>query len=168
MDKSIANPCPGKDEEFNRRHGSSGVAIFFAVIIPIIVAAGAGYWVWRNWSSNFGQIRLGEQCKPSSVSQRSTLNAQRSTLNILITLASFSDEAPYIKYPVLVIAGVVAVAQAIPLLASSLWRSASSMFGGGGMRRFTTRDSFARGRGDYATVDNDEGELLGDESDEEV
>jgi len=42
------------------------------------------------------------------------------------------------------------------------------MLGRGGNRRFTTRDSFARGRGGYAVVDEDEGELLGDESDEEV
>lgn len=80
------------------------------------------------------------------------------------------------------LSALVAIAQALPLLAASLWRSASSAFGGGasrgrfggvpglggGDRRFTTRDSFARGRGDYAVVDEDEGELLGDESDEEV
>jgi hypothetical protein len=83
-------------------------------------------------------------------------------------IASFDGEAPYIKYPVLVIAGLVAVAQALPLLATSLWRSASNAFGRGANRRFTTRDSFARGRGDYAVVDEDEGELLGDESDEEA
>jgi hypothetical protein len=66
------------------------------------------------------------------------------------------------------LAGLVAVAQALPLLAASLWRSVSSLIGRGASRRFTTRDSFARGRGDYAIVDEDEGELLGDESDEEV
>jgi hypothetical protein len=43
-----------------------------------------------------------------------------------------------------------------------------NVLGKGRSRRFTTRDSFARGRGDYAIVDEDEGELLGDESDEEV
>jgi hypothetical protein len=81
-------------------------------------------------------------------------------------VASFDGEAPYIKYPVLVIAGFVAVVQAIPLLAASLWRSASGLFGRN--KRFTTRDSFARGRGDYAVVDTDEGELLGEDSDEDV
>ena len=80
--------------------------------------------------------------------------------------ASFDGEAPYIKYPVLVIAGLVAVVQAIPLLAASLWRSASGLFNRN--KRFTTRDSFARGRGDYAVVDTDEGELLGEDSDEDV
>lgn len=68
------------------------------------------------------------------------------------------------------VAAVVSVAQATPLLASSLWRSASGALGRGASsnRRFTTRDSFARGRGDYAVVDEDEGELLGDDSDDEV
>ncbi|KAA8564698.1 hypothetical protein EYC84_011596 [Monilinia fructicola] len=85
-------------------------------------------------------------------------------------VSSFDGEAPYIKYPVMFVAGAVAVAQAIPLLASSLWRSASSALGRSqpSNRRFTTRDSFARGRGDYAVVDEDEGELLGDDSDDEV
>ncbi|KAF4628287.1 hypothetical protein G7Y89_g9863 [Cudoniella acicularis] len=136
-------PCPGKGDQFNKKHGPSAASIFFAITIPIAVAMGVGYWVWRNWASKFGQIRLGEQ-------------------------SSFDGEAPYIKYPVLVVAGIAAVAQALPLLASSLWRSASTAIGRGPSRRFTTRDSFARGRGDYAIVDEDEGELLGDESDEEV
>lgn len=143
FDVSVARPCPGHGDEFNKKHGISGVGIFFAVTIPIAVAAGVGYWAWVKWGSKFGQIRLGEQ-------------------------PSFDGEAPFIKYPVLVLAGVVAVAQALPLLASSVWRSASSALGRNRGTRFTTRDSFARGRADYAIVDEDEGELLGEESDEEV
>ncbi len=153
MDKSIPRDCPG--------HGVSGAAIFFAVVIPFAVAGGIGYWVWKNWANKFGQIRLGEQCESSPPLLLHDSKLTRAT-------ASIDGDAPYIKYPVLVIAGVVAVAQALPLLASSLWRSASNMLGRGGSKRFTTRDSFARGRGDYAIVDEDEGELLGDESDEEV
>lgn len=60
------------------------------------------------------------------------------------------------------------VATGAAALASSLWRDARTTFGGSRPARFTTRDSFARGRGDYAVVDDDEGELLGDESDEDV
>jgi hypothetical protein len=82
--------------------------------------------------------------------------------------ASFDGEAPYIKYPILVISGIVAVAQSLPLVLASIWRSTLNILGKGRSKRFTTRDSFARGRGDYAIVDEDEGELLGDESDEEV
>ena len=63
FDKSEAHPCPGHEEEFNKKHGASGVGIFFAIIIPVVVAAGVGHYVWRNWASKFGQIRLGEQCK---------------------------------------------------------------------------------------------------------
>lgn len=160
FDKSVARPCPGKGDEFNKKHGPSGWGIFFAVIIPILVASGVGYWVWKNWASKFGQIRLGEQCKFSCFSEYFLYPDGY--------LASFDGEAPYIKYPVLVISGVVAVAQALPLLVASLWRSTMNVLGKGRSRRFTTRDSFARGRGDYAIVDEDEGELLGDESDEEV
>lgn len=160
FDKSIAVPCPGKEEEFNKKHGPSAWGIFFAVTIPIIVATGVGYWVWKNWASKFGQIRLGEQCKfPLGPCDDLVANC---------VIAAFDGEAPYIKYPVLVISGIVAVAQALPLLLASLWRSVMNLVGRGSSRRFTTRDSFARGRGDYAIVDEDEGELLGDESDEEV
>ena len=42
------------------------------------------------------------------------------------------------------------------------------MMSRGSGKRFTTRDSFARGTGDYAVVDTDEGELLGEDSDEDV
>lgn len=162
MDKIVARPCPGKEDDFKEKHGTSGFVIFLAVIIPFLVAAGVGYWVWTNWNQKgFGQIRLGESCK--------SFTSPFYIYNVLtIGIASFDSEAPYIKYPVLVLAGVVAVAQALPLLAASLWRSGSNLMGRGSSRRFTTRDSFSRGRGDYAVVDEDEGELLGDDSDEEV
>ncbi|KAL3417687.1 Vacuolar protein sorting/targeting protein 10 [Phlyctema vagabunda] len=144
MDVSVPHPCPGKEDEFKKSRGASAAGIFFAITIPIAIAAAAGYWVWTNWTRKFGQIRLGEQ-------------------------SSFDGEAPYIKYPVVVLSAIVAIAQALPLLATSLWRSASNALGrGASNRRFTTRDSFARGRGDYAVVDEDEGELLGEDSDEEV
>ena len=84
-------------------------------------------------------------------------------------LAAASDlELPYVKYPKLVLVAIVMVATGAAALATSLWRDARTTFGGSRPARFTTRDSFARGRGDYAVVDDDEGELLGDESDEEV
>jgi len=143
LDASIAHPCPGFEDQFDQKHGASAVGIFFAIIIPIAIACGVGLWVYRNWEGKFGQIRLGEQ-------------------------SSFNDEAPYIKYPVMLIAGVVAVVAALPMLASSLWKMVSGALGTSRNTRFTTRDSFARGRGTYAAVDDDEGELLGDESDEEV
>ncbi|KAI1811465.1 Oligoxyloglucan reducing end-specific cellobiohydrolase [Poronia punctata] len=153
------HPCPGHEEEFEKKHGVSGWAIFFAVMTPIILASLVGWWVYNNWQSNFGQIRLGEQ-------------------------NGFDNDSPLVKYPVMAVAAVVAVIGALPLLASSVGRAASSAFsrftgrdssggrygwlGSNGTRPFTTRDSFARGRGDYAIVDEDEGELLGDDSDDEA
>ncbi|KAI0526115.1 hypothetical protein F5B22DRAFT_269177 [Xylaria bambusicola] len=152
-------PCPGHEEEFEKKRGVSGVAIFFAVVIPIAFAALAGWWVYSNWQSKFGQIRLGEQ-------------------------GSLDQDSPWVKYPVIAVSAIVAVVGALPLVASSVWRTVSSaasrLSGRGdsggryswlrsnGQRRFTTRDSFARGRGDYAIVDDDEGELLGDDSDDEA
>ena len=88
MDKTrTAHPCPGHEEEFERRRGVSGVAIFFAVVIHIAFASVAGWWVWRKWQAaggHFGQIRLGEQ-------------------------SSLDNEAPWIKYPVIAVSAVAAV-----------------------------------------------------------
>jgi Sortilin, neurotensin receptor 3, C-terminal len=61
MDLAEAFACPGHDDEFNKKHGPTAWGIFFAVTIPIVVATGVGYWVWKNWANKFGQIRLGEQ-----------------------------------------------------------------------------------------------------------
>jgi hypothetical protein len=158
-DVSVAHPCEGHRAEFDRKHKPSGVGIFFAVTIPILVAACVGYWVWHHGMSKIGQIRLGEQREHHPVPQL-VFNTDY--------IPAADGEAPWIKYPVIAIAALFAIAQALPLLAGSLWRSASSAFGRGSSRTFTTRGSFARGRGDYAIVDEDEGELLGDESDEEA
>jgi len=151
------HPCAGFEEEFERKHRTSGIAIFFAVVIPFALAGSIGYYVWSNWGSKFGQIRLGD------------------------TGSSFDSDQPWVKYPVIAVSAAGAVVAAMPYLIGSLWRSARGAYsrvGGGGssgrswlsggQRRFTTRDSFARRRGDYSAVDDDEGELLGDDSDEEV
>ncbi|TPX07022.1 uncharacterized protein E0L32_011090 [Thyridium curvatum] len=177
--QSEPQPCVGMEDEFRRVHrGPSGVAIFFAVVIPVGIAAAAGWWVYRNWHGKFGAIRLGEGGAGGGFGGG----------------AGLDSDAPWIKYPVIALSAVVAVVGAVPLVASAVWRAGTSavqgLLGGGGgrgrfsrlggsgggggggwggSRRFTTRDSFARGRGDYAAVaDDDEGELLGDESDEEV
>lgn len=134
--------CPNHDEQFEKKYGTSGVAIFFAVVIPIAAACGIGYYVYKKWDGKFGRIRLGE---------------------------GGSGENPWIAWPVAAVSAVVAVVAALPLLLASLWRGIASRFGGAyGGRTYTSRSSFARGRADYAAVDNDEGELLGDDSDEEV
>ncbi len=161
FDKSTPHPCPGKEDKFEKKHGISGVGLFFAIVLPFAAAGAIGWYVWQNWGKqgHFGQIRLGEQCKllPTYIYTPSNK-----------TSASLDQDAPYIKYPVLVISAFITAAAAAPMLFASLWRSTNSAFSRSRPARFTTRDSFARGRGDYAVVDDDEGELLGDESDEEV
>jgi hypothetical protein len=143
-DVSTEHVCPGKQEEFEKEHkGLSGFGLFVvAVLLPVLIAGGVGYWVWRNWDGKFGRIRLGDNG------------------------SAFDASQPWIQYPVMAISALVAVVAAIPLVVSSAWRGISGLFGRN--RRYTTRQSFARGRGDYAVVDPDEDELLGDDDDEEV
>ncbi|KAF1830220.1 vacuolar protein sorting/targeting protein 10 [Decorospora gaudefroyi] len=138
--------CPGFEEDFEKKHGVSGFTIFLAVVLPFAAAGGIGYYVWQHWDGKFGRIRLGDSAG-----------------------GAFDSDSPWVKWPIAAISGLVAVVAAIPLLIGSVWRFAAGSMGGGyGGRTYTSRSSFARGRGDYAVVDPDEGELLGDESDEDV
>jgi len=147
------HPCPGKEVEYEKKNGISGVGLFFAIVIPIAAAAAVGYWVWRNWDGKFGRIQLGDGMGMGGAG------------------GAFDGESPLVKIPIAVLSGLVAVAGALPVLAGSAWRAVSGRFGRGGgggyTRPYTSRSSFQRTRGDYAAVE-DEGELLGDESDEEV
>lgn len=157
-------PCPGHEEDFEKEKAKAGIGGFWlfilVVVLPITIASAGGYWVYRNWNGGMqvGSIRLGSG--PSSGSG-----------------GAFDSEQPWIKYPVAAVAGVIAVVGAIPLLLGSVWRSVSGLWGGsrgrysglgGQPRTYTTRNSFARGRGDYAVVDPDEDELLGEDEDEDV
>jgi hypothetical protein len=81
--------------------------------------------------------------------------------------STFDEQAPYIKYPVIAISAIVAVIITLPALASSAWQTVSRILSRSKTARFTTRSSFARGA-NYAPVDEDEGELLGEDSDEDV
>ena len=145
-------PCPGHESEFNQQtRGLSGFALFLlAFCLPALLASAVGYWVWRNWEGKFGRIQLGTAADSSR--------------------RGAGSDNPWIAYPVMLVSGVVAVVAALPLLAGGVWRSITSLWGGGSRdpARYTTRGSFARGRGDYAVVDPDEDELLGDDDDEEV
>lgn len=53
--------CPGKKEDFARKYGPGFWGLVFAISVPFAAAGAAGWWVWRNWTGKFGQIRLGEQ-----------------------------------------------------------------------------------------------------------
>lgn len=152
LDHLVSRPCPNKDKEYQQKHGISGIALFFAIVSPIAVAIAAGYYVYTRWNGKFGEIRLGEESSS------------------LTGGGLFSRESALLTVPVAIVAGTVAVAKTLPLLMSSLWRSVSGFFtrrgrrsggaGVGGGRPYSSRASFAR-RGDYASVLEDEDELLG-------
>jgi hypothetical protein len=147
---SVTHPCPDHEEEFNRKHSISGAGLFFAIVLPIAAAAGIGFWAFKNWDGKFGRIQLGD-----NFGSRSS--------------GAFDRDAPWIKYPVIALSGVVAVIAALPMLAGSLWRLIETRLGrhrSGGFsnRPYTSRSSFQRG--DYAVMDPDEGEFLGDSDDD--
>lgn len=133
LDQDESHPCPNKEEEYNKKHGISGVGLFFAIVIPIAVAMAVGWYAYTHWDGKFGQIRLGE---------------------------SGSSSRDAFAIPVAIIAGVVAVVQSAPLLVRSLFRSAGGLFRRD-QRPYSTRGSFAARRGDYTHVIEDEDELLG-------
>lgn len=167
---SHSMPCPGRDKEYRKKHAISGAGLFFSIVIPIAVAAGVGYWVYSNWDGKFGRIQLGGASDSYSPLGGNGLGPSVS--------GAMDRDAPWIKYPVMAISGLVAVVAALPIVVGSLWRTVNTRSGrsgggglggfGGGTRPFTSRSSFQRGRGDYAVVDAlDHGELLGEESDED-
>ncbi|KAI9806669.1 MAG: hypothetical protein M1825_006126 [Sarcosagium campestre] len=145
-----AHPCPGFEEDFEQRHGGrlSGFALFLVIVIPLALASAVGYWVWTHWDGKFGRIRLGDAGGAGT----------------------WDTDSPVVRYAVTAVAVVVAVAMAVPDVVTRAWRSLRGLFGsvGGGAQTYTSRGAFARQRDLYTVVDDDEGELLGDESDEEV
>lgn len=160
LEYSDPQPCPGHEDEFQRKHGLGGAGLFFAIVIPIIAAGGIGYWVWKTYQERgfggFGAIRLGESLGASTSS------------------GGGSGQSPLITIPVTLIAGVVAVAKALPLLASSLFRSAKGYVpvGSGGRQGsysggpYRSRDSFANRRGEFADqAYAEDDELFGGEDD---
>ena len=125
------------------------------IVLPIAAAAGIGYWVYMNWDNKWGRIRLGDGTGPLATSTG---------------YGAFGRDAPWIKYPVMALSGIVAVVAAIPMVVGSIWGMISTRMGRSraGQAPYTSRSSFARGRGDYAAVRDDEGELLGEDSDEDI
>lgn len=151
-DKSVSHPCPGHEQEYQEKHGLSGVGLFFVIIIPILLAFGVGYWVYQKWlqgyNLGFGQIRLGDGS--TGVGRAS------------------GGENPFIAIPVAIVAGTWAVAKAVPLLVMSLWRSARGYapVGAGAGAPYRSREAFgARRNQDYTSIVEDD-ELLGDDLEE--
>ena len=143
-------PCPGHTLDEDPRHrGLSGFWFFvLVVLLPAAAAAAVGYWVFTRWADgSFGRIRLGDSAGGGAAGG-SVFDAQR----------------PWIQYPVMAVSAAVAVVVAAPMVLVAAARAVAGWFGGG--RRYTSRQSFARGRGEYAVVDPDEDELLGDDEEE--
>jgi hypothetical protein len=155
---SESYPCPNHEKQYEKKHGISGAGLFFAIVIPIVAAAGVGYWVWRNYDGRFGRIQLGDGGMMGNGN------------------GAFDSEQPWIKWPVAALSGIVALLAAVPMVVGGLVKMVGQRLGHGGggggaggySRPYTSRSSFSRGRGEYTTVDADEGELLGDDSEEEV
>lgn len=153
-------PCAGKEKEAAKKHGGiGGVGMLFAVIIPIMAATAVGWWVYRNWDGKFGRIRLGDGVAGFSSGGAGDL---------------FHADSPLVKWPVAAASGLVAVLVALPSVLGALSRAVGSRFGFGDRagyaysQPYTTRDSFQRGRtADFEPVE-DEGELLGEDSDDEA
>ena len=152
---STQKPCPHHEKEFEEEQHSKGLGGFWffvlVFVLPISIATGAGYWVYQNWDGKFGRIRLGEGGPSGSGDV-------------------FDADKPWIKYPIVAISGLVAVAASLPLVAGSAWRGLMGVFGrGGGYGRvgtYSSRSDFSRD-GRYAVVDPEEDELFGDEEEEE-
>ena len=148
MDFTARNhPCPGKEPEYAKKHGISGAALFFAIILPVAAASGVGYWVWKNWDGKFGRIRLGDS------------GFGGATGNML------DGDSPMVKWPIAALSGVVAVLAALPSVVGAIYRAVSSRLGSSRgasaySRPYTSRASFQRGRDGYAVVDEDELSLI--------
>lgn len=91
LDHHVSKPCPSKEKEYGEKHGISGIALFFAIVIPLGLAAGAGYYAYTRWDGKFGQIRLGEGAGGSD--------------------GFLSRSSPLVTVPIAAIAGIVAVAK---------------------------------------------------------
>ncbi|KAF3919799.1 Sortilin [Dactylellina cionopaga] len=138
LDKSRSHYCDGKKDQWEKKHGGVGpFGIFFLTLLSFCMAGLLGYVLFQRWPGKLGAIRLGDEPR---------------------------EDNPLVKYPIIVLSAIVAVAVSIPAILGALYRIIASRFQK--RPRYTTRGSFARA--DYDNVDADEGELLGEDSDDEV
>jgi hypothetical protein len=132
-----SHPCPGKEDQYSKRRGGlRGWALAYVIILSFGMAGVCGYIFWRRCADGrFGQIHLGE--------------------------GDSSSQPFYIRYPLIAISGIVAAAILLPDGIISCWQWIRSKFTR--QKRFTSRQSFARGG--YDALANDsftDAELLDD------
>ncbi|EGX49250.1 hypothetical protein AOL_s00078g283 [Orbilia oligospora ATCC 24927] len=143
LDQSVSHHCPGKEGEWHDRKGGGigAVGIFFLTLLSLCMAGVVGYVLFQRWPGKLGAIRLGDD-RPR-------------------------QQSPFVKYPVMALSAIVAVIAIIPSVVGVLYSAIASRLQR--RPRYTTRGSFARGDfNNYDNVENDEGELLGEDSDEDV
>jgi Sortilin, neurotensin receptor 3, C-terminal len=133
-----SHPCPGKEDEYyEEKGGLRGWALAYVILLTFGMAGVAGYIFWKRCADGrFGQIRLGEG-DPSS-------------------------QPFYIRYPLIAISGIIAMAILLPDAIVSGWKWLGAKFAR--QKRFTTRRSLQRG-GAYTALGNEsftDAELLDD------
>ncbi|EPS40884.1 hypothetical protein H072_5226 [Dactylellina haptotyla CBS 200.50] len=138
FDKSTAHPCPGKKQQFDKNQPGIGPVGIFFLTVLAFGMAGC-----------IGYVLF--QRWPGKLGAIRLGDEPR-------------EDSPFVKYPVIVLSAVVAVVVSVPAIVAALYRLVAGFFQR--RPRYTTRGQFARA--DYNHVDNDEGELLGEDSDEEV
>ena len=86
LDKKGSVACPGREEQWKKKHGGVGAfGVFVLVLLSLGAAAAAGWFAWtRVLSGSFGAIRLGEE-----------------------------SQSNLMQYPIIVLSAVVAVALAL-------------------------------------------------------
>lgn len=134
---ALSHPCPGKEDQYYRgSRGLRGWALVYVILLTFGMAGLAGYIFWKRCADGrFGQIRLGE--------------------------GDSASQPFYIRYPLIAISGIVAAAVLLPDVLISGWKWLRAKLVR--QRRYTTRQSFARGG--YASLANDsftDAELLED------
>ena len=169
--------CPGMDEEFYKKYGTSGWLIFFIVVICVGAAGGIGWFIYTRFlaGGQIGRIHLGDSDGIASTTSR-----------MHFPMPNFDTNSPFVRYPVVAVSAVAAGLMAVPMIIisggkwirdrfagsrrggySRLGGAANGWSGGSGSRTYTSRRSFARGR-DWAGGANAESDLLGEDSDEEA
>ncbi|KAK6336356.1 vacuolar protein sorting/targeting protein PEP1 [Orbilia brochopaga] len=138
LDKTRAHACPGKEDWFKKKHSGIGGVGIF--FLTVLLFGMAGVLGYVLWQRWPGKLGA------------IRLGDER------------QEESPFVKYPVIVLSAIVALIVAIPTIVGAVYRTIASRFQR--RPRYTTRGSFARGG--YDSVENDEGELLGEDSDDEV
>ncbi|KAF3938421.1 Sortilin [Dactylella cylindrospora] len=138
LDRGDSHSCPGKQDKYNEKYGGIGPVGIF--FLTLLSFGMAGVLGYILWNRWPGKLGA------------IRLGDDR------------REESPFIKYPIIVLSAIVAVVAAIPSIVGALYRIIANRFQR--RPRYATRASFARGNYDHVT--SDEGELLGEDSDEEV